>query len=87
MELMSVKAYAESRNLAVSTVRSLCKANVLPSVKIGVGWRIDVLGADEVFRAKMSARTTPIKVTPEKLPSITNRGKNKGNFLERLKAL
>lgn len=83
MELMTVNAYAERIGCPASTIRSMCKANVLPSCKIGVAWRIDALGADEYFKAKIASRSTVVKVAPKTAP----RPSKAKSFLEKLSEL
>lgn len=61
MQLMTVKAYAAKMASSESTIRRLCKQHILPSVKIGVGWKIDVEAADEYFRRQISRRPAPAR--------------------------
>lgn len=61
MQLMTVKAYAAKMASSESTIRRLCKQHILPSVKIGVGWKIDVEAADEYFRMQISSRPAPAR--------------------------
>lgn len=61
MQLMTVKAYAAKMASSESTIRRLCKQRILPSVKIGVGWKIDVDAADEYFRRQISFRPAPVR--------------------------
>lgn len=56
MELMSVRDYARKVSSKEATIRNMCKKGILPSVKIGVGWKIDPEKADEYFQAKMAER-------------------------------
>lgn len=72
MELMTVRDYAAHVRSSESTIRNMCRQGILPSVKIGVGWRIDVERADDYFRKAMTLREA--KTTSGSLP--------KQNYLE-----
>lgn len=56
MKMMTVKEYAEHVSSNPSTIRTMCRSGVLPSVKIGVGWRIDADRADRYFADLMDSR-------------------------------
>lgn len=81
MKLMTVKQYADSRNLPVSTVRTKCKNGEIPAAKIGVAWRIDPDKADKAIEEMMTAIKVPNTRT------VVLKPKKSSSFLERLKAL
>lgn len=73
MELMTVKDYAAHVRSNESTIRNMCRKGILPSVKIGVGWRIDAEQADNYFRKIMALRGTS---------AISGNNETKQNYLE-----
>lgn len=81
MKLMTVKQYAESVNLPVSSVRAMCKNGELPAAKFGVAWRIDSEKANLALEDKMNRHKVINNGTMMPKPKL------KGGFLERLKAL
>lgn len=57
--MMSVKDYAKKMGTAESTIRKMCNPGGLlftVSDKIGVGYKIDVEAADEIFRQRMEKK-------------------------------
>lgn len=78
---MTVKQYAESVNLPVSSVRAMCKNGELPAAKFGVAWRIDSEKANLALEDKMQRHKVSNSSTVVLKPKL------KSSFLERLKAL
>lgn len=56
MPMMTVKEYAAKIGAPVSTIRQMCADAVLPSVKVGVGYRIFEDKADVFFEKCWEAR-------------------------------
>ena len=79
MVMMSVKEYAEKMASSVSYIRQMCAEGILPSVKIGKSYKIDVDRADEYFRKQIDER----KAKPKK-PVIKVKLTKSTDFLERL---
>lgn len=71
LTMLSVKDYAAKMSCAESTIRRMCQQGILPSIKIGTGWKIDVERADEYFRLKMQPKPVCKKKS----------GYNAGDFL------
>lgn len=64
---MSIKEYARRAGCGHEYLRRLCQAGVIPSLKIGRSWTIDVMGADAHFREQMQERvekTAPMRSVP-----------------------
>lgn len=64
---MSIKEYARRAGCGHEYLRRLCQAGVIPSLKIGRSWTIDVMGADAHFREQMVERvekTAPMRAAP-----------------------
>lgn len=64
---MSIKEYARRAGCGYEHLRRLCQAGVIPSLKIGRSWTIDVMGADAHFREQMQERlekTAPMRSVP-----------------------
>lgn len=49
MEMMGVKDYAKKMASSESQIRQMCADGILPSIKIGKAYKIDVARADEYF--------------------------------------
>lgn len=86
MQMMSVKQYAEKMASSASQIRQMCANGILPSVKIGKSYKIDVARADEFFRQQIDARLAEGKRKQE-LRCFAERKPSKSNFLEQLEAM
>lgn len=53
---MSIKEYARRAGCGYESIRRLCQAGVIPSMKIGRAWSIDVAAADAHFKEQMQNR-------------------------------
>lgn len=53
---MSIKEYAKRAGCGYESIRRLCQAGVIPSMKIGRAWSIDVTAADAHFKEQMQNR-------------------------------
>lgn len=66
---MTVREYAARVASSEKKIRDLCKTGVLPSLKIGVGYKIDIRRADEYFARQVDRRQAELagkKVRKEK---------------------
>lgn len=61
MQMMSVKEYAEKMASSTSYIRQMCAEGILPSVKIGKSYKIDVARADAYFRQQIDDRLADAK--------------------------
>lgn len=53
---MTVREYAARVASSEKKIRDLCKTGELPSLKIGVGYKIDIRRADEYFARQIDRR-------------------------------
>ena len=58
MVMMTVKEYADKMASSASYIRQMCAEGIIPSVKIGKAYKIDVEKADEYFRKRIEERMT-----------------------------
>lgn len=58
MLMATVKEYAAKMASSESQIRAMCAKGIIPSVKIGKGYKIDVEKADEYFRERIDERLT-----------------------------
>lgn len=65
LEIMTIKQYAESRNLPAKTVRKLILLGEIPASMLGNRYTLDADAADEYLKAKMDKRER-ISLRPEK---------------------
>lgn len=92
--MMTVKEYAAKIGVPVSTIRQMCADAVLPSVKVGVGYRIFEDKADAYFEqqweerrahkenaGRLTARLSPVK---RQQPACRTSG---NDFIAKLKAM
>ncbi|MGM9583197.1 MAG: hypothetical protein ACI3WU_05735 [Phascolarctobacterium sp.] len=64
---MSIKEYAQRAGCGYECIRLLCCSGVIPSMKIGRKWSIDVAAADAYFKEQMQQRcekTAPMRYAP-----------------------
>lgn len=83
MRMMSVKEYAVKMASSVSLIRRMCAEGILPSVKIGKSYKIDVERADEYFREQIDARMAKPNKAVVRIQKLTT-GKD---FLSKLDEL
>lgn len=79
MRMVTVKQYAEKMASSVSYIRQMCAEGILPSVKIGKSYKIDVDRADEYFRKQIDER-----MAKPKKPVIKVKLTKSTDFLARL---
>lgn len=83
MRMMTVKEYAIKMASSISLVRRMCAEGILPSVKIGKSYKIDVDRADEYFREQIDARMAKPSKPVVRIQKLTT-GKD---FLSKLNEL
>ena len=85
MVMMTVKEYAEKMASSVSYIRQMCAEGVIPSVKIGKAYKIDVELADEYFRKRIEERMTTEK--PKKQVVKVVKPTKGADFVKKLKEM
>ena len=83
MVMMTVKDYAQRMASSVSYIRQMCADGILPSVKIGKAYKIDVEKADEYFRKRIDERMAKPK---KKVVRVQKATKNT-DFVNKLKEM
>ena len=83
MVMMTVKDYAQRMASSVSYIRQMCADGILPSVKIGKAYKIDVEKADEYFRKRINERMAKPK---KKVVRVQKATKNT-DFVNKLKEM
>ena len=71
MVMMTVKDYAQRMASSVSYIRQMCADGIIPSVKIGKSYKIDVERADEYFRQRIDERLAKPKKQVVRVPKLT----------------
>ena len=85
MQMMGVKEYAEKMSASASQIRQMCADGILPSVKIGKGYKIDVERADEYFNKAIESRLTATK--PAKKAVRVTKTAKASDFVNKLKQI
>ena len=80
---MTVKDYAQRMASSVSYIRQMCAEGILPSIKIGKAYKIDVEKADEYFRKRIDERMAKPK---KKVVRVQKATKNT-DFVNKLKEM
>lgn len=83
MVMMTVKDYAQRMASSVSYIRQMCAEGILPSIKIGKAYKIDVEKADEYFRKRIDERMAKPK---KKVVRVQKATKNT-DFVNKLKEM
>ena len=84
MQMMGVKEYAEKMSASASQIRQMCADGIIPSVKIGKGYKIDVERADEYFRKQIEERLT---AKPAKKVVRVTKPTKASDFVNKLKQI
>jgi excisionase family DNA binding protein len=87
MVMMTVNNYAKRMAASASQIRQMCADGILPSVKIGKGYKIDVERADLYFSMKIDERLNEARKKEERRVIRTHKQKANSTFVEKLKAL
>ena len=84
MVMMTVNEYAKRMASSASQIRQMCADGVIPSVKIGKGYKIDVERADEYFRKQIEERLT---AKPAKKVVRVTKPTKASDFVNKLKQI
>ena len=84
MVMMTVNEYAKRMASSESQIRQMCADGIIPSVKIGKGYKIDVERADEYFRKQIEERL--IAKPAKKVVRVTKTTKS-SDFVNKLKQI
>ena len=87
MQMMGVKEYANKMSASASQIRQMCADGILPSVKIGKGYKIDVERADLYFARKIDERLSEARKRDDRKIIRNNKRKSESTFLASLDAL
>lgn len=87
MQMMSVKQYASKMASSESQIRQMCADGIIPSVKIGKGYKIDVDRADEYFAREINKRMAEAKRKDERKVMRVPKTKKSSSFLGKLDEL
>jgi excisionase family DNA binding protein len=87
MVMMTVNEYAKRMASSASQIRQMCADGILPSVKIGKGYKIDVERADLYFARKIDERLNEARRRDDRKIIRTNKRKSESTFLASLDAL
>lgn len=87
MKLNSLKEYAAACGLPVRTLRRFCQEGILPALRVGRAYYVDVQAADEALRESVNLSTAKRRAVPD-IPDISSCGKiKKFDFLKELDRL
>ena len=87
MRMMTVKAYAEKMASSASQIRQMCADGILPAVKVGKGYKIDVERADLYFARKIDERLSEARKKDDRKIIRANKRKSESTFLAKLDEL
>lgn len=87
MKMVTVKQYALKMASSESQIRQMCADGIIPSVKIGKGYKIDEERADNYFAREIDKRLNEQRKKDDKKIIRANKKKSPSTFISRIDEL
>ena len=87
MRMVTVKQYAAKMASSESQIRQMCADGIIPSVKIGKGYKIDEERADLYFAMEIDKRLNEQRKKDDRKIIRANKKKSSSTFITRIDEL